>query len=99
MSDMKGTRVVVVGASRGFGRAIAEALVRAGAEVHALSRSDSSELVRATDGQVHTSAATEPDQEFAFGVWREDKPISVVLAAGQPPSPAPIREHTWESFS
>ncbi len=37
MSDMKSTRAVVVGASRGFGRGIAEALDRAGANVHAVS--------------------------------------------------------------
>ena len=99
MSDMKGSRVVVVGASRGFGRAIAEALVRAGAEVHALSRSDSSELVRATDGQVHTIAADATDPEIALQVLRAVKPNVVVLNAGATPKPAPIREHTWESFS
>ena len=81
MSDMKSTRAVVVGASRGFGRGVAEALVRAGAEVHALSRSDSSELVRATDGQVHTIAADATDPEVALRVLREVKPNVVVLNA------------------
>ena len=99
MSEMKGTRAVVVGASRGFGRAIAEALVRAGAEVHALSRSDSSELVRATDGHVHAIAADATDPEIALRVLRAVKPNVVVLNAGATPKPAPIREHTWESFS
>jgi NAD(P)-dependent dehydrogenase (short-subunit alcohol dehydrogenase family) len=47
MSDMKSMRAIVVGASRGFGRGIVEALGRAGAEVHAVSRSDASDLVRA----------------------------------------------------
>jgi NAD(P)-dependent dehydrogenase (short-subunit alcohol dehydrogenase family) len=99
MSDMKGTRAVVVGASRGFGRGIAEALVRAGAEVHALSRGDSSELVRATGARVHTIAADATDPEIALRVLREVKPNVVVLNAGAAPEPAPIREHTWESFS
>jgi len=38
MSELEGTKAVVVGASRGFGRGIVEALVEAGAEVRALSR-------------------------------------------------------------
>ena len=42
LSELEGTQVVVVGASRGFGRGIVETLVETGAEVHALSRGDSS---------------------------------------------------------
>lgn len=99
MNDLKGTIAVVVGASRGFGRGIAEALVREGADVHALSRSDSSELVRATDGRVHTIAADATDPEIALRVLREVKPDVVVLNAGATPRPALLQEHTWESFS
>jgi NAD(P)-dependent dehydrogenase (short-subunit alcohol dehydrogenase family) len=99
MSDTKSTRAVVVGASLGFGRGIAEALVRAGAEVHALSRGDASELVRATGGRVHAIAADAMDPDVALRLLREIKPNVVVLNAGATPKPAPIQEHTWESFS
>ena len=62
MSEARSTRAVVVGASRGFGRGIAEALVEAGADVYALSRTDSSDLVRATGGRIQamTVDATDP---------------------------------------
>src|SRR5258706_13435175 len=47
MSELEGTKAVVVGASRGFGRGIVEALVGTRAEVHALSRGAASEVVGA----------------------------------------------------
>jgi NAD(P)-dependent dehydrogenase (short-subunit alcohol dehydrogenase family) len=90
MTDMKGIRAVVVGASRGFGRGIAEALVRAGAEVHALSRGDASELVRATGGRVHAIAGDAIDPDVALRLLREIKPNVVVLNAGATPKPGPI---------
>jgi NAD(P)-dependent dehydrogenase (short-subunit alcohol dehydrogenase family) len=99
MSQLAGTRAVVVGASRGFGRGIAEVLVEAGADVHGISRSDSSELVRATSGRVHAIAADATDAAVATRVLRQVKPNLVVLNAGATPTPAPIQEHTWESFS
>jgi NAD(P)-dependent dehydrogenase (short-subunit alcohol dehydrogenase family) len=99
MSEVKGTKAVVVGASRGFGRGIAEALLEAGADVYALSRSDSSELVRATDGRVHTIIADGADPDVAARVVRDVKPNVVVLNAGATPKVASIQDHTWDSFS
>jgi NAD(P)-dependent dehydrogenase (short-subunit alcohol dehydrogenase family) len=93
MSQLAGKRAVVVGASRGFGRAIAEALVEAGAEVHALSRSGSSELVRATGGRIHAITADATDPAVAARLVREVNPNIVVLNAGATPKAAPIQDH------
>jgi NAD(P)-dependent dehydrogenase (short-subunit alcohol dehydrogenase family) len=99
MSELNDTKAVVVGASRGFGRGIAEALVDAGVDVYALSRSDPSELVRATGGRVRATIADARDPEVAPRVVREVRPTIVVLNAGATPKAATIQEHTWESFS
>ena len=89
----------MVGASRGFGRGIAQALVEAGADVHALSRSDASEVVAATGGRIHAIVADATEPEVATRVLREVNPSIVVLNAGATPKVASIQEHTWESFS
>lgn len=99
MSELNDTKAVVVGASRGFGRGIAEALVESGVDIYALSRSDPSELVRATGGRVRTMIADATDPEVAARVVRDVKPTIVVLNAGATPKAAPLQEHTWESFS
>ena len=99
MSNIAGQRAVVVGASRGFGRGIAEALVDAGAEVHAVARGDASELVHATGGRARPIAADATDPEVAERVLRDVAPTIVVLNAGATPTPAPLSQHTWASFS
>ena len=99
MSDLAGRIALVVGASRGFGRGIAEALAAADAEVHALARSDLSELVRASGGRIRRIAADATDPVLAPRVLRELKPNLVVLNAGAAPEMAPIQDQTWESFS
>jgi NAD(P)-dependent dehydrogenase (short-subunit alcohol dehydrogenase family) len=82
---MTGT-AIVTGASRGFGRAIAEALTAAGLTVVGLSRSSSRVLGEATD------------PELAETLIKEHRPEVVVLNAGAVPALAPIHELTWEEF-
>jgi NAD(P)-dependent dehydrogenase (short-subunit alcohol dehydrogenase family) len=99
MDAWVGNRAVVVGASRGFGRGIAEALAEAGTEVHALSRSRTSDFARTGGGRIHSVVADATDPEVPVRFLRELKPTIVVLNAGATPRAAAIQEHTWESFS
>jgi NAD(P)-dependent dehydrogenase (short-subunit alcohol dehydrogenase family) len=101
MSSLKGKRVVVTGGSRGLGRAIVHALDRAGAQVVAIARGDAAlgQLRSDTEQRVETRTGDVADPVFAEQVLREVKPDILVLNAGAQPHLAPVREHTWESFS
>jgi NAD(P)-dependent dehydrogenase (short-subunit alcohol dehydrogenase family) len=84
---LSGSTAIVTGASRGFGRGIAEALTAAGATVVGVSRSG---------GTVTADAA---DPATARRLIDEYQPRTIVLAAGAPPQMSPLQEQTWESFS
>ncbi|MFC5910131.1 SDR family oxidoreductase [Streptacidiphilus monticola] len=92
---------VVTGAGRGFGRAIAAALVTAGTPVVGIARDAAAlQAVRAELGELFTPlAADATDEELAHRVIREHRPGLLVLNAGAVPLMAPITEQTWESFS
>jgi|SRR5271170_8093344 len=91
MSQLAGTRAIVVGASRGFGRGIAEALIEAGADVHALSRSDSSDLVRATGGRIRTITADATDgRPFVEAYARRQGRTVEQFLGGAPLTPADV---------
>jgi NAD(P)-dependent dehydrogenase (short-subunit alcohol dehydrogenase family) len=100
MSDPFQT-AVVTGASRGFGRAIAAALVATGTSVVGIAR-DEQEL-RAVRGELGESfipvAADATDEALAQDVIREHRPSLLVLNAGVTPHMAPVHEQTWETFS
>ena len=92
---------VVTGASRGFGRAIAAALVAAGTAVVGIARDkDQLQLVREELGAAFIPAAADAtDEDLAQQVLREHRPRLLVLNAGVTPHLAPIHEQTWETFS
>jgi NAD(P)-dependent dehydrogenase (short-subunit alcohol dehydrogenase family) len=92
---------VVTGASRGFGRAVAAALVAAGTRVVGIARGE--QALRAVadelgDGFVPL-AADATDDALARHVIREHRPGLLVLNAGVAPHMAPVQDHTWETFS
>ena len=92
---------VVTGASRGFGRAIAAALVAAGTTVVGIAR-DEQELraVRDELGERFTPVAADAtDEALAEKVIREHRPGLLVLNAGATPHMAPVQEQTWDTFS
>jgi NAD(P)-dependent dehydrogenase (short-subunit alcohol dehydrogenase family) len=100
MSDLVQT-AVITGASRGFGRAIAAALVAAGTNVIGIAR-DEQELraVRDELGERFTPAAADAtDEALAQEVIRKHRPDLLVLNAGIAPHMAPVHEQTWETFS
>jgi len=100
MSDSFQT-AVVTGASRGFGRAIAGALVAAGTHVVGIARGER-ELHAARDelGERFTPVVGDAtDETLAERVLQEHRPGLLVLNAGVTPHMAPVHEQTWETFS
>jgi NAD(P)-dependent dehydrogenase (short-subunit alcohol dehydrogenase family) len=92
---------IVTGAGRGFGRAIATALCRAGMRVVGVARDGTDlEKVHAElgDSFVPVSAdATDP--AVAERLLTRYTPRVLVLNAGAVPLARPVHEHTWETFS
>jgi NAD(P)-dependent dehydrogenase (short-subunit alcohol dehydrogenase family) len=100
MSDSFKT-AVVTGAGRGFGRAIAAALVAAGTRVVGIARDEQGlHAVRDELGEGFTPVAADAtDEVLAQDVIREHRPGLLVLNAGVTPHMAPVHEQTWETFS
>jgi NAD(P)-dependent dehydrogenase (short-subunit alcohol dehydrogenase family) len=95
------SKAVVSGASRGFGRAIAAALVASGTRVVGIAR-DEQELrvVRGELGDGFVPLAGDAvDEGLAERTIREHRPGLLVLNAGATPHMAPVQEQTWETFS
>lgn len=93
--------VIVTGASRGFGRAIAVALSGAGANVVGVARDrDRLEELRAQLGDGFTPVAADAADPVAAGHLIDTyRPRALVLNAGASPLPRPLHEHTWQTFS
>ncbi|QYN33318.1 SDR family oxidoreductase [Pseudonocardia sp. DSM 110487] len=92
---------VVTGASRGFGRAIAAALVAAGTGVVGIARDEQALLALHEElGDGFTPVAADAaDETIAHEVIRENRPGLLVLNAGAVPHMAPVHDQTWETFS
>jgi NAD(P)-dependent dehydrogenase (short-subunit alcohol dehydrogenase family) len=100
MSDSLQT-AIVTGAGRGFGRAIAGALVAAGTAVVGVAR-DERELSAVRDelGPGFTPVAADATGEaLAEELIHEHRPGLLVLNAGATPHMAPLPEQSWETFS
>jgi NAD(P)-dependent dehydrogenase (short-subunit alcohol dehydrogenase family) len=92
---------VVTGASRGFGRAIAAALIAAGHTVAGVARSEP-DLQAARDelGERFVPVAGDAtSEELASEVLSKHRPGLLVLNAGASPHLAALPDQTWESFS
>ena len=82
---------MVVGASRGLGREIANALAQAGSRVVAVARSQRAlaELAEAAGG-IHAEAADATDPTAAGSLLDRYDPCSLVLVAGAGPPGPPV---------
>jgi NAD(P)-dependent dehydrogenase (short-subunit alcohol dehydrogenase family) len=103
MSDreLAKTTALVTGASRGFGRGIATALSRAGAQVVGVAR-DRGQLadLRAELGGSFTAVPADAADPVVAGQLIDTyRPTVLVLNAGATPLPRPIHHHTWQTFS
>ena len=99
--DISGTTALVTGASRGFGRGIATALIKAGAHVTGVAR-DPSQLaeVRAELGGTFTPVAADAADPVRAGQLLDTyRPRTLVLNAGAAPLTRPLQHQTWQSFS
>lgn len=100
MAELDGKKAVVVGASRGLGRGVAEALSRAGASVFAISRGRAAlEELKAGDASIEPCVADATDPTVAGAVIDSQDPDILAVVAGATPLLHPIHHHTWETFS
>jgi NAD(P)-dependent dehydrogenase (short-subunit alcohol dehydrogenase family) len=100
MNELRGRKVLVVGASRGLGRGIAEAFDQAGADVVAVARDGAqlAELANST-GRITPEVADATDPEVARTLLERHQPDILALVAGATPPPRRLQEYTWETFS
>jgi NAD(P)-dependent dehydrogenase (short-subunit alcohol dehydrogenase family) len=94
MTDLSKTTTLVVGASRGLGHGIAEAVAAAGSAVVAVSRTPAS-----FGPAVTAEIADATDEATAARLLTDHDPDAVVLVAGASPTMLPLHEQTWETFS
>jgi NAD(P)-dependent dehydrogenase (short-subunit alcohol dehydrogenase family) len=100
-TDLTGATAIVTGASRGFGRGIAAALTRAGAQVTGVAR-DREELVRLRGelGDAFTPVTADAADPVTAGQLIDAcRPGILVLNAGVSPLARPIQQQSWQSFS
>jgi NAD(P)-dependent dehydrogenase (short-subunit alcohol dehydrogenase family) len=99
-ATLGGKNVVVIGASRGLGRVIVEAVHAEGARVLAVARDQESLEQMATDVIGPTTLAIDATDERApVRVFSALTPDILVVCAGAIPPAAPLHEQSWKQFS
>ncbi|MBL7490128.1 SDR family oxidoreductase [Frankia sp. AgB1.9] len=97
---MNDRTALIVGASRGLGRGIAEAFAGAGTPVVAVARNEAAlAQLAATDPRLRTEVADATDAATAGRLFDRYEPSIVVLVAGASPLMRPLHHQTWETFS
>jgi len=90
---------IVVGASRGLGRGVAEAFLGAGATVVGVARDVGPLSDLARNRQLDPVAGDAADPAVAERLLADYHPDIVALIAGAAPVLRPLHQHTWETFS
>jgi NAD(P)-dependent dehydrogenase (short-subunit alcohol dehydrogenase family) len=97
---LEGKNAVVVGASRGLGRGVAESLSAAGASVLAIARDRTAlDELSAAHPSIDVMVADATDPAVAGEVIYARGPDVLAVVAGATPLLHPIHHHTWETFS
>ncbi|MFZ0381238.1 MAG: SDR family oxidoreductase [Solirubrobacteraceae bacterium] len=100
MSFTNEKTTIIVGASRGLGRGIANAFAETGAPVVAVARTAAPlDELAAGAGNVHPEVADATDAAVPATLLHRYQPAAVVLVAGARPTMLPLQEQTWETFS
>jgi len=100
-TQLSESTAIVTGASRGFGRGIATALVGAGARVVGVARDRVPlEAVGAELGSAFVPVVADAaDPTVAGQILDAHRPRVLVLNAGASPLARPLHRHTWQTFS
>src|SRR5580693_1614889 len=100
MATLASKNVVIVGASRGVGRAIVRRMMAEDAYVLAVGRNRDSleQLARELPG-TKTMAIDAAAEAAPARVFAAQRPDLLVLCGGATPPGRPIHELTWEEFS
>jgi NAD(P)-dependent dehydrogenase (short-subunit alcohol dehydrogenase family) len=100
MNSLTGKTAMVVGASRGLGRGIAEAFSTSGTSVIAVAR-DATALheLAVTSQSIQAEVADATDPASADTLLSRYTPDILALVAGAAPCLAPLHQQDWESFS
>jgi NAD(P)-dependent dehydrogenase (short-subunit alcohol dehydrogenase family) len=100
MSTLDGKSAIVVGASRGLGRGVAQSLSAAGASVLAIARGQAElDELKAADPSIDVVAADALDPAVATDAIATRDPDVLAVVAGASPPLHPIDHQTWETFS
>lgn len=95
------TTALVTGAGRGFGSAIAAALIDHGHQVVGVARTaDTLAGLRRVLGEAFIPVVADAaDADTARTLIERHQPTFLVLNAGATPATGPLHEQSWESFS
>jgi len=100
MNALTGKIVLVVGASRGLGRGIAQAFDAGGASVVAVARDpDRLTELAAASPSMRSEVADATDPAVAQALVERHRPDVLALVAGATPRLAPLHEQSWEELS
>jgi NAD(P)-dependent dehydrogenase (short-subunit alcohol dehydrogenase family) len=99
MLSLQNRNMVVIGGSRGVGRRIAEAGMRAGARVLAVARQEKflKQLVQEVPG-IEILALDAKKEDAPAKVFDAVIPDILVIGGGVFPPSAPLHEQSWEAF-
>jgi 3-oxoacyl-[acyl-carrier protein] reductase len=99
MTSLAEQTTIVVGASRGLGRGVAEALARAGVPVVTVSRTGGQLDVGDRAKVLHAELADARDRAVPARLMDRFNPRNIVIVAGAVPHMSPLQDQSWETFS